>query len=364
MPPPPPQYDSCRQAVLAAIAQADGWLRFDEFLQLALHDPRYGYYGSGQVQLGAAGDFHTAPLLSPLFAETLARMIPMYSSGGDILELGGGDGTLARQLLDCLPATAYRHYYILETSAALAARQRQTLKDYPQAKWLTSLPAQHQGFILANEVLDCVPFRLLVREDQQWRERGVAADGDTLLFQTRDIADAEAVSHLPAHADGYQTEISPQAAALTATLAACLNRGCLLFADYGFGRDEYYHPQRDSGTMMCYYRQRSDDNPLIQVGEKDISAHVDFTAIAYAGLQGGCRLAGYVTQAQGLINCGITEQLAQYMGNTETYARATAGAHRLLAPQEMGESIKWMGFTKGNVPPPPAFTSGDIRHRL
>lgn len=365
----------------AAINTNGGWLGFDDFLNIALHDPQHGYYGSGNVRFGSGGDFYTAPTISPLFAHTLARLMATTLGGGDVLELGAGDGTLAAQLLHALPPDAYRHYVILETSAALAARQRERLRDNPRVRWITALPPQHDGFIIANEVLDCVPFRLLVRQGNRWRERGVAAaksdtaEDGALTFAVRDIQDGAAdylddmppADNLP---EGYESEFSPQAAALAETLAACLQRGYLLFADYGFGRAEYYHPQRTKGTLMCHRNQRveqADNAPLEQVGEKDITAHVDFTAIAEAGLRGGAALAGYVTQAQGLINSGITELLAAHPGSADgsgDYFRTAAEAHKLLAPHEMGELIKWMGFSKGAPPPLPTFSQGDMSHRL
>ena len=367
--PVPHCFSDCQQAIFAAIDAGDGFLPFDDFLTLALHDPHYGYYGSGRVHFGNGGDFHTAATLSPLFAAVLAQQIaPYLTNAGDVLELGAGDGTLAEQLLTHLPTDLPYRYLILETSAALAARQQQRLAAFPQVQWLTALPAEHRGFILANEVLDCVPFRLLQRVGDRWHERGVCRQEPApwLQFATRPLGASDTVAdQLPTTvAAGYQTEVSPQAAALVRTLADCLKEGCLFFADYGFGRNEYYHPQRNRGTLLCYQQQTVDSNPLAALGEKDITAHVDFTAIAEAGLAGGARFAGYVTQAQGLINGGITNVLAKDVGNTALYARATAGAHKLLAPHEMGESIKWIGFYQGAVAPATVFKNNDISHRL
>lgn len=356
----------CHAAVCAAIQEHGSWLPFDAFLHIVLHHPHTGYYGSGRVQLGKGGDFYTAPQLSPLFAQVLAQAFTPLLHGGDMLELGAGDGTLAEQLLHALPPHTLRHYYILETSPALAARQRKRLATFPQVQWCTTLPTQHDGVILANEVLDCVPFRLLTRADGSWRERGVVQHGDTFAFARRDLADASDTAHLPPLPDGYESEFSPQATALTQALATCLRRGLVLLADYGFPRAEYYHPQRAQGTMLCYRQQRVDADPLQQVGEKDITAHIDFTAIAEAGLAGGAEVAGFVTQAQGLINGGITALLARCGDGSgdAAYLRAAAGAQKLLAPQEMGELIKWMGLSKGLTAPLPLFAAGDRRHCL
>lgn len=348
-----------------AIAQRGGWLPFDDFLDIALHDPQHGYYGSGRARLGG-GDFHTAPTLSPLFAEVWAGLLlPYLGEGGDILELGAGAGQLSEGLLTALPPPAVRRYFILETSAALAARQQARLQKFKQVVWLSALPEKHSGAIIANEVLDCVPFRLLERKTQGWQERGVACAQDGLAFASRPLHDdaADHLRDLPLP-PGYQTEVAPRAAALATALADCLQRGLLLLADYGYGRREYYHPQRSTGTLMCHRQQRSDSNPLQDIGEKDITAHVDFTAIAEAGIAGGAALAGYVTQAQGLVSGGITDRLAAYGAGSAAYLRASNAAHRLLAPHEMGEIIKWMAFTKGDAPPPAAFRRGDIRQRL
>ena len=348
-----------------------GWLPFDRYLQIILHHPRVGYYGGGNVRFGDGGDFYTAPVMSPLFGEVVAGQAAqvLEKCGGGLLELGGGDGHLAEQILSALPPSV--PYAILETSAPLRARQQQRLRRFGgRVVWLDALPDSHCGVILANEVLDCLPFRLFIKRQESWQERGVGESNGTLIWQERPPTDSvwQRLADLPLVAaplaDGYQTEISPQAEALTATLTHLLSRGCLLFFDYGFGRAEYYHPQRAGGTMMCHRKQRADADPLADAGDKDVTAHVDFSAIATAATDAGGRLDGYATLANFLINGGILDLLKRHIGDDLLYARHAAAANKLLAPQEMGELFKCIAFSKGDAPPLSAFSSGDVRHRL
>ena len=356
--------NACESFICAEILRAGGWLPFDDYLRIAMSHPQYGYYGSGRVRFGDKGDFHTAPTLSPLFGETLAaQMMPVLKTvGGGVLELGGGSGALAEQLLASLPPNT--PYYILETSTPLMQRQRHRLRDFSGVRWLDSLPHAHTGIIVANEVLDCVPFRLFVKNSGKWHERGVGCVDGKLVWAERMPTDDIWRRLLEfSLADGYQAEISPQAEALTATLVKVLTKGCLLFADYGFGRQEYYHPQRAEGTMLCHRDHRTDSHPLIDAGDKDITAHVDFTAIAAAAAASGGELAGYSTQAGFLLGGGILDLLQRHINDTVTYVRHAASVNKLLAPQEMGEFFKFIAFCR-DAPPPSAFAFADIRHRL
>lgn len=359
--------DAALAAVRAEIAQADGWIPFDRYLQIVLHSP-HGFYGSGRVRFGPGGDFVTAPDISPLFAQMLALQVAqvLRSGGRDILELGAGDGRLSLALAQLLREKVGAHY-ILETAAPLKQRQEQTLAG-EKITWLSSLPEQFNGVIIANEVLDAVPFSLFANRNGKWRVRGVSCPDGRLQWSERDCSDDKIISRLQQTElpDGSITEIAPQAEALSASLCSALDYGALLIADYGFVRREYYHPQRTGGTLMCHHNQRADSDPLAMPGDKDITAHVDFTGIAEAGTEAGAALAGYVTQAQFLINCGIAEVLereARQRTSVE-YARLAAGAQKLLSPHEMGELFKCMAFTKGDVPPLIGFQEGDQRHRL
>ena len=352
-------------AVVAAIRAEGGWLDFSRYLDIVLNNPHHGYYGSGRVRFGAGGDFDTAPTISPLFGETIAEQIAQVLNivGGGVLELGAGDGDLAAQILH---ASQVPSYWILETSAPLRRRQEEKLSGQP-VTWLNALPETFSGVIIVNEVLDSVPFRLFAKRKGVWRERGIILQNDNLAFAEKPdaiinrLSELSELSELP---DDYETEINPRAEALVSTLAETLSNGLLLIADYGFGQREYYHPQRTGGTMMCHHRHMADTNPLTIPGDKDITAHVDFSAIAEAGLAGNAVFAGYTTQANFLINCGITEKLATYQNDTVQYAKLTAGVQKLLAPQEMGELFKFIAFTKGDIPPPVGFINGDKSERL
>ncbi len=355
-------------AVATAVARAGGWIPFDRYLEIALHDPRAGFYGGGRARFGADGDFITAPDISPLFAEILAAQAAqiLRETGGDLLELGAGNGNLSASLARLLRGKIRRHY-ILETSAALRSRQKETLRG-ENISWLSSLPESFRGIVVANEVLDAVPFCLHQKENGEWRARGVAMADGVLRWQNRPAARDEIVRRLEEMnlPDGYITETNPRAEALTKTLCEMLRRGAILISDYGFGRGEYYHPQRAAGTMMCHRAQRADGDPLESPGDKDITAHLDFTAIADAGMEGGATLAGYATQARFLLNCGIAETLekeSRTRGGLE-YAKLAAGAQKLLAPHETGELFKFIAFAKDLPPPLIGFKEGDQRRRL
>ncbi len=277
-------------------------------MELALYAPGLGYYVAGSTKLGGDGDFVTAPEISPLFGRTLARQIAqvLESSGGEVLELGAGSGAMAADILGelqrtgCLPA----RYLILETSPQLVERQRLALRQKLPAltariEWIGMLPQNFDGIIVANEVLDALPVHVVA-----WREEGVFERGvgwkDGLVWSERllppgPLRDAAAATGVGA---GYVSEISLVAPALVRSLSAALRKGALLLIDYGFGRREYYHPQRASGTLMCHYRHRAHGDPLFLPGLQDLTAHVDFTAIAEAGIDAGMKLLGYTTQAQ------------------------------------------------------------------
>ena len=353
-------------AVCAAIERAGGWIPFEHYVNIVLHNPQVGFYGSGRVRFGNNGDFVTAPHISPLFAKTLAQQAKqILKCGGEILEIGAGDGHLAAALITELPNTC-RRYRILETSAALQLRQKQTLATHP-VEWISTLPDSFCGIIIANEVLDALPFGVFLKKHGTWQTRGVACDNHSLQWREQPLTAPALLRRLDSLdlPDDYQTEMSPHAEALVTTLCAMLKNGVLLLADYGFGRTEYYHPQRNNGTLMCHRSQMSDSLPLESPGDKDITTHVDWTAIAEAGLHGGGNLGGYTTQAHFLLNCGITEILAESLPLGDLhYAQLAAGAQKLLLPHEMGELFKFMAFTKGDMPPLLGFLSGCRRRQL
>ena len=362
-------------AIRDEIEASGGWIPFARYMELALYAPGLGYYSAGAEKLGATGDFVTAPEISPLFAHTLARQAAaiITSTRGSILELGAGSGRLAAELLLALDALAAlpARYAILEVSADLQARQRERIAAaaphlLARVAWLSALPDRWRGLVLANEVLDALPVHLVVNDDGTWRERGVTWAGN---FRWQDVAIASRelaamTAHVPDQA-GYLTEINLAAPQLTQTLGGILEAGTLLFVDYGFGRREYYHPQRASGTLMCHYRHHAHDDPFFLPGLQDITAHVEFTAIAEAAISRGLFLQGYTTQARFLLNCGITELLqAVPAEDTANYLPRVAGVQKLLSPSEMGELFKVIALGRGVELPLMGFATGDLSRLL
>jgi len=363
-------------AIVHEIDSSHGWISFARYMELALYAPGLGYYSAGSQKFGAGGDFVTAPEISPLFGRTLARQVAqvLHENAGDVLELGAGTGRLAAQLLLELERLDVRpqRYRILEVSAHLRAVQRETLTaELPETllqrvEWLESLPETLTGMVIANEVLDALPVHLVAWREEGLAERGVAWQNDRFVWQDQPIAsgalhDMASRVALPA---GYVSEFCPAAPALIASLADVLQQGVLLFIDYGFPRREYYHPQRATGTLMCHFHQQAHDDPFMYPGLQDITAHVDFTAIAEAGVAHGLEVMGYAGQAQFLINSGITDLLAEVSpSDLVAYLPLAAQAQKLLSPAEMGELFKVIALGKGSEPLL-GFARGDKRHTL
>jgi SAM-dependent MidA family methyltransferase len=265
-----------------------------------------------------------------------------------------------------------QRYLILEVSAELAVRQQAEIAKLPadlaaRVSWLDALPETFTGLAVGNELLDALPVHLLVWTTRGVRERGVTVHAEQLEFADREISSAAlraAVEQLQVSAP-YVSEIGLAARALTSTLSERLARGALLFIDYGFGEAEYYHPQRNRGTLMCHYRHRVHDDPFFLPGQQDITSHVDFSAVARAGTAGEASLIGYTTQAHFLVNLGITELLSQVPAKDASgYARLAAGAQKLLSPAEMGELVKVIALGKGLDAPLAGFTRGDLSRLL
>jgi SAM-dependent MidA family methyltransferase len=370
LPPPDPVAAECserlQQLIAAAIRAAGGWIPFDRYMELALYTPGLGYYAGGARKFGdsaAGGDFVTAPEISPLFASALSTQLVQAFARvpARIVEFGAGTGVLARDLLDALAAhgVAVERYAIVELSPDLVARQRSLLAGR-NVEWLTGPPRDFEGVILANEVLDVMPVRLFVKRGDEPRERGVGLHDDELVFVERD-ADAELKSAVAAIEqetgtlpEGYGSEINLAGQAWMRSAAAWLGRGLLLAIDYGFPRREYYHPQRLMGTLMCHYRHHAHAEPLWLPGLNDITAHVDFTAMADAAHEAGLDVLGYTTQAHFLMNCGLLEQLA-----AEHSPRRANEAQRLLSEAEMGELFKVLAVGRGLDEPLIGFQRGD-----
>jgi SAM-dependent MidA family methyltransferase len=364
-------------SLLAIVAQqitADGgWWPFDRFMHAALYTPGLGYYSRGERVFGAlpqdGSDFITAPELSPLFGRCVARQVAQglqAAQADEVWEFGAGTGALAEQVIEGLhqQGQALRRYTIVDVSGGLRERQAQRLARFgPQVAWADTLPERFSGVLLGNEVLDAMPVRLLHCDGVAWQERGVAlVDGGAghphVALRWADRPTAQMPPHEGPWVPGTVTEIHEQAEAFIRTLVQRLERGLMLFIDYGFPQAEYYHPQRTGGTLMCHQAHRMDAEPLHELGRKDITAHVNFTGIALAAQDAGADVLGYTSQARFLLNCGLVEHL-------ETAdLRTRAAAQKLITEHEMGELFKVIALGRGLTLDPLGFRDGDRMHRL
>lgn len=340
------------------IAAAGGWIDFARYMELALHAPGLGYYSAGTRKFGEAGDFITAPELTPLFGRALAGLAAplLAETRGDILELGPGSGRLALDLLlelerlEQLPAC----YRLLETSADLRQRQRQLFEHHAphllaRLEWVDGLPDRLDGLVLGNEVLDALPVHVVHWGDERWFQRGVGLAGDGFAWSERPLQAGQLLDAARAidAEPGYVSEINLAAPALVAELAGCLERGALLFLDYGFPQAEYYHPQRCAGTLMCHYRHHAHDDPFWLPGLNDITTHVDFSALARAAEAAGLDLLAYDSQAGFLLRTPLLELLGALGPGGAEYYRQAAAVQKLLSPSEMGELFKAIVFGRG-----------------
>lgn len=365
------------QRIRTEIAGNQGWIDFARYMQLALYAPGLGYYSGGAKKFGHGGDFVTAPEISPLFAQCLARQVAQVldATQGDILELGAGTGSLAAELLlelACLENLPGQ-YLILEVSAYLRELQQQTLaaKLSPallsRVQWLDSSPEHFSGMILANEVLDALPVHVVKTSAGGPLELGVVASEQGFVWSEQALKH-EVLQDMVASLDlpvGYVTELCPAASGLMNSLGRMLDAGVMLLIDYGFPRREYYHPQRNQGTLMCHYRHYAHSDPFLYPGLQDITAHVDFSAVAQTALANGLELKGYCGQAQFLINCGITELLSRVSPqDMARYAPLASQAQKLLSPAEMGELFKVVALGKACECSLLGFVRGDRSHTL
>lgn len=356
-----------------AIQDAGGSIPFAQFMHMALYEPSLGYYVAGLRKIGKDGDFVTAPEISALFSQCLANQCAQVLhelGGGDVLELGAGSGMMAADILmqleklECLP----RHYYILDVSPELRDRQFHTLQRkvphlLARVTWLDSLPAQPlRGVILGNEVLDAMPVELFRIMDGEMFALAVSANDEGFAFVTAAHAQP---SPYPALPDGYTSEYNPALPAWLQSVADCLTAGVVLLIDYGYEAREYYHPERNQGTLICHYQHRVHDNPLVYVGLQDITASVDFTAVADAGLDAGLELYGYTTQAMFLASSGLEQAFLAALQARPSQQYALAQQVRLLSlPSEMGDRFKVIALGKDYHSVLMGFQLDDRRYRL
>ena len=375
------QLECSRALIGQAIRQAGGAIPFDRYMELALYAPGAGYYVNGARKFGEQGDFVTAPEISSLFSQCLAHQCAelLAECGGSILEFGAGSGVMAAdilarlQTLDALP----ERYQIMELSAELKARQQETLAQRVPAllervEWLDRLPAAGwNGVVLGNELLDAMPVSRFRHGDSGWQESFVEVRADDLAEAWRPAsagltAALEALqARLGAFPPGYVSEINLRLAGWMRAVAGFLQRGAVLLLDYGYTERAYYHPERAQGTLICHFQHRAHADFLALPGLQDITANVDFSAVAEAGIGAGLELAGYTTQGQFLLGCGLDSLLAAFdAADTETYLPRLQEAKQLVLPSGMGERFQAIAFIRGIATPLCGFSMRDMRETL
>ncbi|MFZ6730940.1 class I SAM-dependent methyltransferase [Undibacterium sp. Ji42W] len=372
-----------QQLIIDDIRQHQGWIPFSRYMELALYAPDLGYYSGGATKLGKDGDFTTAPEMSPLFGATLARLASQLFSqtAAEVMEFGAGTGKLALDFLsECqLSGIAIERYFIVELSGELRARQEELLKGFPQVQWLQKMPGSFSGLVLGNEVLDAMPVDLVIKTADGWHEVGVAVvDEDIddhaprLIFREQpQTCSPDKIEQIP-FADelpvGYLTEVHAIASGFMHSLAAMLlasgKPAAAILIDYGFPAAEYYHLQRQQGSLMCHYRHHAHPDPFYLPGLQDITAHVDFTAMAKAGLAAGLELLNYTSQASFLTAAGIADVLARTSAEqVMDYLPKANALQKLVSPAEMGELFKVLVMGHG-VELPENILRLDRSHRL
>jgi SAM-dependent MidA family methyltransferase len=372
-----------RSRLMEQIEQAGGALPFDRYMETALYAPELGYYVNGLRKFGEAGDFVTAPEVSPLFSRCLARQLAeclRNLGGGSVLEVGAGSGRMAADILaelatvDALP----EQYQILELSPSLQQTQYDTLNCsvphlLPRVKWLADLPdAGFRGVLVGNELLDAMPVHRFRRAGDTWQELAVAVDAENFRDHWAELKSpglAQALADLWPDAaavdDGYSSEVNLRLVPWLQAVAARLVEGYMILVDYGYTRREYYHAERRQGTLMCHFRHRAHADPYLLPGLQDMTANVDFTALATAALQQGFKLSGYTTQAHFLIDSGLEQMLSvSDPADVKRHMQLMQGVKKLTLPAEMGERFKVMALARAEKTELSGFHSRDMRERL
>ena len=377
--------DSVEQAIHNAIGEQivkeGGAVDFERFMSLALYAPGLGYYVNGAQKFGVGGDFITAPELSPLFGQSLANQIAeVFQSLPQpfLLEFGAGSGALAVSVLerleqlDCLPVK----YQILELSAELQQRQRETIsKALPhlleRVEWLSHIPSSPWcGVVIANEVLDAMPVQRVKKSDDSWQLQQVTYSDSSYQSKWISLTDQRLLDHMSGLEQrlgqfevGYESEVNLHVDGWISALSQMINQGAVILVDYGYPESAFYHPERSAGTLMCHYQHKAYNNPLARVGSQDITANVDFSAVAEAGVNHGFELAGFTTQAFFLMNNGIGDLLGDDP-MSDSYIQKAQAMKQLTLPTEMGERFKVIALSKGLEESMRGFAVGDQRAYL
>ena len=373
--------EKCADFLRARMEDVGGSISFAEYMQHALYAPGLGYYAAGASKFGAQGDFVTAPEVSPLFANVIARQcaeVFAQINAGSIIEFGAGSGRLAVDLLSKLEALGALpdHYQILEVSADLRERQERLLEaeapDYlARVEWINAIPQQHCGVIIANEVLDALPVERFIRRDSVCQQRVRAINGGF------EFVEAEAPQHLVDAVgeieadlgdrlpDGFTSEVSLGARAWVSEVIASLRNGMAFLFDYGVSRREYYAAERTDGWLRCHFRHHAHNDPLVLPGIQDITSWVDYSLVAEAAVSGGGDIAGYVNQAQFLTSGGLDVEIEGMMDLSPERQMKLSGQVKLLTlPAEMGENFKCLGVSRGSIARPTSFRIKDRTHTL
>ncbi|MGX5174956.1 class I SAM-dependent methyltransferase [Aliikangiella sp. IMCC44653] len=377
-----------KQLILDKIRRRNGRISFAEFMQMSLYAPELGYYQNALHKLGEQGDFVTAPEISQLFGQAIAgslqdffdvfaQQYPQRSSA--ILELGAGNGSMAAAIIKALAneSALPSKYFILEPSASLQSQQFQLLtKEVPElidrVEWLASLPTDFNGVILANEVVDAIPCERIIRTSQGWQQMDVVeledealglAKGAVILAQNL----PPLLNQLELFTLGYQTEFRPQVSPWLDAIYESMQAGSVLLFDYGYPQREYYHPQRDVGTLKCFSRHQANHEPLQRVGLQDISAHVDFTELAESASCAGFDVMGFTTQAGFLLENDILNLAAikaAEKADTQSNYALSQQLQKLMTPGQMGELVKAISLNKACAACLKGFQMQDHLYRL
>jgi SAM-dependent MidA family methyltransferase len=375
--------DEMHGLLSGAILAHGGSLPFDRYMELALYAPDLGYYANGRRKFGESGDFITAPEASPLFSQCLAHQVAeclKKCGGAAVLEIGGGSGRMAAEMLAQLELLhgLPQRYLILELSAALQEEQHAALASrvphlLSRVEWLKRLPDRgFSGVIVANELLDAMPVHRFRRSAGSWQELSVGLQDQMLVDRWGALQTPGIAEHLQAVwpddrvvAEGYTSEINLRLRPWMRALSETLQRGYLIVIDYGYTRHEYYHPERRQGTFICHFRHRAFSDPYLLPGLQDMTANVDFTALANAGLEAGFALAGFSTQAHFLIDNGLDRLLGlSDPSDVRRHTEMVQGAKTLTLPSEMGERFKVLAMVRGAESELTGFRSRDLRERL